>query len=101
MAMFRNERVLSSKPGRVQIEPQHDSVTNCAGLVLIKGSSRECNSYVLHSTGERIVTLLESSVDVVFAGDLVAHLDALIEEDLVGFLDLFFGVVGDHYDGLF
>lgn len=54
------------------------------------------NSYILHGACERIVTLLERGVDVVLACHLVAHLDALVEEDLVSFLDFFFGVMGGH-----
>ena len=56
-------------------------------------------SYILHRAGKRIRALLQRSVDVLLPGNLVAHLDALIEEDLVGFLDLFFGVVGGHLCG--
>lgn len=33
--MLRNERVLSSSPGRVQIEPQQDSVTNWVREVVV------------------------------------------------------------------
>lgn len=53
-------------------------------------------SYVLHGACKRIVTLLEGGIDVVLACHLVAHFDALVEEDFVGFFDFFFGVVGDH-----
>jgi hypothetical protein len=31
---------------------------------------------------------------------LVAHFDALVEEDFVGLFDLFFRVVGDHFCGV-
>lgn len=54
-------------------------------------------SYVLHSACERVVAPLEGGIDVVLARHLVAHLDALVEEDFVGFFDFFFGVVGDHF----
>ena len=54
------------------------------------------NSYVLHGACERVIALLECGIDVVLARHLVAHFDALIEEDLMGFFDLFFGVMGDH-----
>jgi len=99
--MLRNERVLSSRPGRVQMEPQHDSVTNCALLVvLLMVLHGDEISYVLHSACERIVALLESGIDIVLARHLVAHFDALVEEDFVGFFDFFFGVVGDHFCGV-
>ena len=57
-------------------------------------------SYVLHGACERIVTLLEGGIDVVLARHLVAHFDALVEEDFVGLFDLFFRVVGDHFCGV-
>jgi hypothetical protein len=80
------------------MEPQHDSVTNCAVLVSLLMLVPHENeiSYVLHGACERIVAFLEGGVDVVLARHLVAHFDALVEEDFVGFFDLFFGVVGDH-----
>ena len=81
------------------MEPQHDSVTNCVELAL--GLLRVLYGYgvlyVLHGACERIVAFLESGIDVVLARHLVAHFDALVEEDFVGFFDLFFGVVGDHF----
>ena len=100
--MLRNERVLSSRPGRVQMEPQQDSVTNFieSVLALLMALGGDGVSYVLHCACERIVTLLEGGIDVVLARHLVAHFDALIEEDFVGFFDLFFGVVGDHFCGV-
>lgn len=55
-------------------------------------------SYILHSACKRVVALLEGGIDVVLARHLVAHLDALVEEDFVGFFDFFFGVVGDHFE---
>lgn len=57
------------------------------------------NSYVLHGACEMVIALLECGIDVVLARHLVAHFDALIEEDFVGFFDLFFRVVGDHFCG--
>jgi len=58
--------------------------------------SRLRNSYILHCAGERIRALFQRGVNVFFTSNLIPHLYALIEEDLVGFLDLFFGVFGDH-----
>ena len=58
------------------------------------------DSYILHLAREGIRALFQRGVDVFFAGHLVAHLDALVEEDLVRFLDLFFGVFGDHVGGV-
>ena len=78
------------------MEPQHDSVTNCAVSVVLVASHWNHDSYVLHSACEGIVALLERGIDVVLARHLVAHFDTLVEEDFVGFFDLFFGVVGDH-----
>jgi hypothetical protein len=57
-------------------------------------------TYILHRAGEGIRALLERSVDVLFASNLVAHFHALVKEDLVGFLDLFFCVVGRHLGGV-
>ena len=81
------------------MEPQHDSVTNCAESILVSllASHGNGSSYVLHGACERVVTFLESGIDVVLARHLVAHFHALGEEDFVGFFDFFFGVVGDHF----
>ena len=56
--------------------------------------------YILHCASERIAALLQRGIDVFFAGYLISHLYALVEEDFVGFLDLFFGIVGDHVGGV-
>ena len=82
------------------MEPQHDSVTNCVesvSVLLLVALHGMDVSYVLHGACKRIVTLLEGGIDVVLACHLVAHFDALVEEDFVGFFDFFFGVVGDHF----
>lgn len=44
-------------------------------------------AYFLHSGCERCHSILERSVDILLSGDLVPHLDALIEDDLVSLCD--------------
>ena len=50
----------------------------------------------LHRPSEVVVGCFQRSVDVLFACDLVTHLDAFIANYLTGFGDFFWGVVDCH-----
>lgn len=89
----------------VQIDPQQDSETYCVcSCEKRNGKKKERKkgkTDILHRFCKRITRCCQGLVDIFFACDLIAHFDSFIVENLVGFLDLFGGVVGWHFFFLF
>lgn len=93
----------------VQIDPQQDSETYCifpcekrnGKKKERKKEKKKGRTDILHRFCKRITRCCQGLVDIFFACDLIAHFDSFIVENLVGFLDLFGGVVCWHFFFLF
>lgn len=90
----------------VQIDPQQDSETYCVCSCEKKNGKKKEEkgkerTDILHRFCKRIIRCCQGLVDIFFACDLIAHFDSFIVENLVGFLDLFGGVVCWHFFFLF
>lgn len=94
----------------VQIDPQQDSETYCiCSCEKRDGKKKERKKErkekertdILHRFCKRITRCCQGLVDIFFACDLIAHFDSFIVENLVGFLDLFGGVVCWHFSFFF
>lgn len=96
----------------VQIDPQQDSETYwicpCEKKSNKKKERKEKRKEkktgrtdILHRLCKRITRCCQGLVDIFFACDLIAHFDSFIVENLVGFLDLFGGVVCWHFFFIF
>lgn len=92
----------------VQIDPQQDSETYCIcpcekrdGKKKERKKEKKGKTDILHRFCKRITRCCQGLVDIFFACDLIAHFDSFIVENLVGFLDLFGGVVCWHFFFIF
>lgn len=101
-----DERKKERKKTYVQIDPQQDSETYwifpCEKRDNKKKERKETErTDILHRFCKRITRCCQGLVDIFFACDLIAHFDSFIVENLVGFLDLFGGVVCWHFFFIF
>lgn len=102
-------KIKTKKKTYVQIDPQQDSETYCicpcekrdGKKKERKKEKKKGKTDILHRFCKRIIRCCQGLVDIFFACDLIAHFDSFIVENLVGFLDLFGGVVGWHFFFIF